>query len=276
MKIILVLVFAALGFFGLISYSDKKSEVKTASANAVEETVQPETLPADDKNTKNTKSPVLVELFTSEGCSSCPSADQNLIGLNEKQSASQAEVITLALHVDYWNRLGWKDVFSAAQYSERQSYYSSKFNLDGVYTPQMVVDGKTQFVGSDAGATQKAISSAAQNAKANVELSTAINKLQVKISGVPEHSTANVYVAVAEDNLSTAVKNGENGGKTLQHTSVVRELKIVGTVAANKNSFTAEMPFELQSGWNKRNLKFVVFVQNEQTGQIIGVNQIRL
>ncbi len=269
MKII-ALLFAALGFFGLITYNVMKTDVAAESPSVVEETAQPESLPS------TAKSPVLIELFTSEGCSSCPPADKNLIYLNDKQPFPQAEVITLALHVDYWNRLGWTDVFSSPQYSERQGFYAEKFKHDGVYTPQMVVDGQKEFVGGSLDEARKAISAAAESPKANVELSAADGKLRVKISALPNHSLADVFVAVAEDNLSTNVRNGENGGRTLPHTSVVRELKTIGKVAAEKDSFESETPFQLQSSWKKQNLKFVVFVQNEQTGQIIGAGQIKL
>lgn len=268
MKIILILV-GALSFLGLITYNVKKHDIQNEPPQAVEAS-RSESSPA------KTKSPVLVELFTSEGCSSCPPADKNLIYLNDKQPFDGAEVITLAMHVDYWNRLGWKDVFSSAQYSERQESYSSAFKLDGVYTPQMIVDGKSQFVGGNLDEARKTINAAAQTSKGDVALSVAGDKLSVKISNLPDHSPANVFVAVAEDNLSTVVKNGENGGRTLPHTSVVRELKTIGTIAAGSNDFSAETVFKLQPSWNKQNLKFVVFVQIEQSRQIIGVNQVKL
>lgn len=269
MKIILLICVTTLSFFGFITFNMKKTDIETAIAKT-EERGRPESLPAKDK------SPVLVELFTSEGCSSCPPADKNLIYLNDKQPFPQAEVITLAMHVDYWNRLGWTDVFSFPQYSERQGFYSNTFKLDGVYTPQMVVDGRFQFVGSNLNETQKAIGEAVKISKADVALAVSENKLQVKITGLPAHSFANVFVAIAEDNLSTVVRNGENGGRTLPHTSVVRELKTIGNIKAEDNSFEAETMFQLKPSWKKPNLKFVVFVQIEQNSQVIGVNQIRL
>lgn len=268
MKIILALI-AALGFLGLITYSVKKADVGAESVKAVE-TVQSESL------TTKEKSPVLVELFTSEGCSSCPPADKNLIYLNNNQPVADAEVITLAMHVDYWDRLGWKDVFSAAQYSQRQEFYSNTFNLDGVYTPQMVIDGESQFVGGNLNEAQNAIVAATKLPKGEVKLSIAENKLNVKISDLPTHTPANIFIAVAEDNLSTVVKNGENGGRTLPHTSVVRELRTIGKVGANENNFAAETEFQLQPSWKKQNVKLVVFVQVAQNSQIIGVNQIKL
>ncbi len=108
------------------------------------------------------KSPVLVELFTSEGCSSCPPADRVLAQLETEQPNKNAEIITLALHVDYWDNLGWKDKFSSALYSQRQSVYGQALKLNQVYTPQMVVDGQKQFVGSNLSEANKAITESAK------------------------------------------------------------------------------------------------------------------
>ncbi len=268
MKIALILI-AALSFFGLITYNVKKDATENAAAKIEEPAAQTESLPLKDRQ------PVLVELFTSEGCSSCPPADKNLIYLNDRQPNPQAEVIALSMHVDYWNRLGWTDPFSAAKYSARQGFYSDTFKLDGVYTPQMVVDGISQFVGGSLDEAQKTISRAAESPKGNVALTISGDKLQVKITDLPAHSAANVFLAVAEDNLSTAVKNGENGGRTLNHASVVRELKTIGAIAAKDNGFETEIAVQLQSAWKKQNLKLVVFAQVEQGSRIIAVNQIK-
>jgi hypothetical protein len=268
MKIILILT-AALSFLGLITYNITKTDTKIEPAE-IKNTDESETQPAGER------SPVLIELFTSEGCSSCPPADKNLIYFNEKQPFPEAQVITLSMHVDYWNRLGWTDPFSSSKYSERQEFYSNTFKLGEVYTPQMIVNGAEQFVGGNLNEAQRAISAAAKSPKAKVELSVAENKLNVKISEIPEHTLANVFVAVAEDDLSTTVKRGENGGRTLSHASVVRELRTIGTIAANDKSFETETVFQMQPSWKKQNLKIVVFAQIERTSRIIGVNQIRL
>ena len=223
--------------------------------------------------TAKSKKSVLVELFTSEGCSSCPSADSVLARLEKEQPNTNAEIITLALHVDYWNYLGWKDEFSSALYSQRQNSYSNTFGLDSNYTPQMVVDGQKEFVGSNFGKAQQAISDALKNDKANIEISNTENNLNVKISDLPTHEKSNMWLVIAEDNLSTNVRRGENSGRTLQHVSVVREMKVIGNVAATDANFATETAFKLQPNWNKKNLKFVVFVQGADTMKIFGVNK---
>lgn len=237
--------------------------------------VQAQTIHTNKQMNTNKKVPVLVELFTSEGCSSCPPADRVLSKLEKEQSNPDAEIITLSLHVDYWNYLGWRDEFSSAAYSQRQNGYAEKFKLDSIYTPQMVVDGQTQFVGSNSDAAQKAVSDAAKTAKTNIEISNETeNKLKVKIADLPAHENLYVWLAIAEDGLRTSVKRGENGGRTLDHTSVVRDMKLIGSVKSADKNYESETAFQLQSGWKKENLKFVVFVQGENTKKIFGVNKL--
>ncbi len=231
--------------------------------------------PTEPINTKN-KQPVLVELFTSEGCSSCPPADRVLTQLEKEQSNPNAEIITLSLHVDYWDNIGWKDEFSSALYSQRQAVYGQAFKLGSNYTPQMVVDGQTEFVGSNMSNANKAITESAKNEKANVELSKAENNLKIKISDIPKHENATIFLAIAEDNLTTNVRGGENLGRKLEHTSVARELKSIGVVTAQQNNFTTETAVQIQPNWKKENLKLVIFVQDNASRKILGVNRIAL
>ena len=263
-----ILIFAVVvmisGLFGCASQSE------TVTAQTKQTKPNQPTKPVETK----AKPAVLVELFTSEGCSSCPPADRVLSQLEKEQSNADAEIITLALHVDYWNYLGWKDEFSSKQFSERQSGYADRFKLDSIYTPQMVVDGQTQFVGSNLGTAQKAISDAAKVNKATIEISNAGDKLKIKISGAPNHDDSYVWLAIAEDDLKTNVRRGENGGKTLDHVSVVREMKLLGNLAVADKTFEAETALQYNSAWKKENLKFVVFVQGKDSKKVFGVSKL--
>ena len=263
-----ILIFAVVvmisGLFGCASQSE------TVTAQSKQTKPNQPTKPVETK----AKPAVLVELFTSEGCSSCPPADRVLSQLEKEQSNADAEIITLALHVDYWNYLGWKDEFSSKQFSERQSGYADRFKLDSIYTPQMVVDGQTQFVGSNLGTANKAISDSAKNQKANIEISNAGDKLKIKISGAPNHDDSYVWLAIAEDDLKTNVRRGENGGKTLDHVSVVREMKLLGNLAAADKTFESETALQFDSKWKKENLKFVVFVQGKDSKKVFGVSKL--
>lgn len=234
--------------------------------------------PANETNeptTNTSRKPVLVELFTSEGCSSCPPADRELTFLQERQPVTGAEVVALSFHVDYWDRLGWKDAFSSAEYSERQNDYTNAKNLDSNYTPQMVVDGDEQFVGSDGQKANLAIGRASNSAKGSVEISLADKTLEFKLTDLPAHKGSKVYVAIAEDGLETKVGAGENGGRTLAHTSVVRKLISAGNVAAGKSEFAGKVELATETAWKTENLKYVVFVQEDTDRKVIAVSQAR-
>src|SRR5271170_8009350 len=146
--------------------------------------------PAHSQTPAPNRTPVLVELFTSEGCSSCPPADALLAKLDRDQPIQNAEIIILGEHVDYWDNLGWHDRFSSHQYTERQNQYSSRLNVDGVYTPQMIVDGTDQFVGNDAAHAQRAIVHAAQTPKLNLSLSKPVVNARKVSSSVSLPSSA--------------------------------------------------------------------------------------
>ena len=217
--------------------------------------------------------PVLVELFTSEGCSSCPPADRNLAFLEKQQPVAKADIITLAFHVDYWDRLGWKDRFSSPLYSRRQEIYAQALNLDSNYTPQMIVDGRDEFVGSDSGKASKAISNATESAKASIEVTSERNQLNVKITNAPEHKDATIYAAIAEDGISSRVERGENSGKTLEHISVVRELRTLGMLTSAQNEFELKTDLQIAPDWNAENLKVVIFIQENESRKVIGVGR---
>ncbi len=215
------------------------------------------------------KTPVLVELYTSEGCPTCPPADKNLIYLEKEQPIENVEIITLALHVDYWNTRGWKDVFSSPIFSRRQEIYSQQFKIDGTFTPQMIVNGEYQFVGSRLDEATKMIAKAAKNSLPETFLSLENEILKVKIPKLPKHQAATVYLAVAESDLNDKRKID------FRHGSVVRELKSLAMIDASKQNYEADVYLQLQPEWKKENLKYVVFVQENYSRKVLSVNQIK-
>jgi len=218
------------------------------------------------------QTPVVVELFTSEGCSSCPPADALLMKLSQQQAGAGTELVLLGEHVDYWNYIGWTDRFSSAQFSQRQSDYGRALH-SSVYTPQMVIDGSTEFVGSDASVARRNIAAAAKDPKrAQVTLRwDSNNRLHISVqSSSTEHST--VLLAVTEDGLSTSVEAGENGGRTLNHAAVVRQLREIGAV--DKGALEANVDATPHAGWDAAKLKIVVLVQDPASMKILGAAMV--
>jgi len=225
---------------------------------------------------------VLVELFTSEGCSSCPPADKLLIDLDQGGAKNGVMLITLSEHVDYWNRFGWKDPFSSAQFSQRQEEYSRALKFEDVYTPQMIVDGKSAFVGSQRKTALEAIEKAAGAPKANVLLTVEAAtggsaSVTVKIDSIPEISRgdkADVVLAVAESGLLSKVSRGENAGREIAHTAVTRKLVKIGTV--DGSSFTAQPNLKVDTGWKRSATKVVVFLQERNSRRVLGAAAVKL
>lgn len=223
------------------------------------------------------RTPVLVELFTSEGCSSCPPADRFLEKL-DGQPIQGAEMIVLSEHVDYWNHIGWKDPYSANFYSQRQSAYANRFGLDSVYTPQMVVDGTSEFVGSNSGLADKAFRKALGVPKLPVRLSStsadASNTLHAHLeTGALDASfgprEAEVYVAVALNRAESQVSAGENAGHRLAHVSVVKSLTKVGALKQGQ-VLAQDVQFKLGPGSDSSGLRLIAFVQEPRQGRVLG------
>jgi hypothetical protein len=220
-----------------------------------------------------TRKAVVVELFTSEGCSSCPPADELLGRIRQEKLPDGLEVIPLGLHVDYWNYLGWTDRFASSAYTQRQSNYATRFHIQGPYTPQMVVDGSTEFVGSDVRRARQAIVQAGQQpGKADVEITAAApDKLAILIKAAPAVS-GEVMLVITEDNLKTIVRSGENGGRELRHTAVVHELRSLGRLS--NGSFERTIPLALDKSWKRQDVRIAVFVQEGGSGAIDGAAAI--
>jgi len=207
--------------------------------------------------------PVLVELFTSEGCSSCPPADALLEKLDRSQPVPEAQIIVLSEHVDYWNQLGWSDPYSSAQLTRRQESYAERFRTSGPYTPQMVVDGAAQFVGSDGRQALSAIGSAAQLEKLNIRVQRSGAGIHVDIDPAPRGG--DVYLALAQNSASSQVLRGENQGRSLHHVAVVRRMEQIGKWNGRK-PFSKDVP----SADGDLALRAVAFVQEPGTGRISG------
>jgi hypothetical protein len=220
------------------------------------------------------ENPVVVELFTSEGCSSCPPADALLVKLSEMDGANGPEVIVLGEHVDYWNYIGWTDRFSSHDFTVRQQEYAQHFGLASAYTPQMVIDGQQQVLGSDARVVSQGIDAALKKGKpAKITVSSlGGNAYEVSVQG--GSSKGKVFLAVTEDALSTEVKGGENGGHTLHHAGVVRELRNIGSLSKGEYQGKVEVP--VKKDWNPAKLKLVVFLQQGDSGPILGATALSM
>ncbi len=213
--------------------------------------------------------PVLLELFTSEGCSSCPPADRLLEKLDSEQPIPGVELIVLSEHVDYWNQLGWKDPFSSAQFSQRQSDYAHSLGGD-VYTPELVVDGAKGFVGSNEGDARREIHNALREAKAPIRVEVGASKITLHMD-YPVEGT--LYLALAHDTTKSQVLRGENSGRALSHVAVVYSLQKVGKVDRRAATFDREVAFKPMAGETTR---VVAFVEKPEIGRVLAIGQARL
>lgn len=221
---------------------------------------------------------VVAELFTSEGCSSCPSADAELTRLSADQPIAGVEVLALGEHVDYWDGLGWRDRFSSATFSARQSEYDARvFRSGSIYTPQLVIDGQLQSVGSDAGAVRRAIERAAARPKSAVGVEARIDGHDIRVDlaidvpeGVAVRDATDLIVAVTENKLATEVRRGENGGRVLKHDAVVRALVTNGVLPLGQRNWRTSASIGVAKEWRMENLRVVGFLQERDSRRIVG------
>ena len=212
----------------------------------------------------------IVELYTSQGCSSCPSADLVLRELKATAAESKLPIYPLSFHVDYWNNLGWPDPYSEDLFTRRQRAYATAMGSQRVYTPQMIVNGRIEFVGSDRAKARKAVEYALkQKTEVEIELNVQPDQLKrhialaYRLKGPIEGRYLNF--ALVDSPAANEVPNGENAGRTLQHANVVRVLRPVALTEA-EGSVEIEIPAELAgSDW-----QVVAFVQDPQTLAIVG------
>jgi hypothetical protein len=215
--------------------------------------------------------PVLVELFTSEGCSSCPPADALLESLIRDQPVEGVEVVPVGLHVDYFDQLGWKDTFGSRSFTARQEDYATKFGPDSVYTPQMVVDGTDAVAGSERELVQGALKAAGGRSHLPLRVSAreTLGKLRVAIdlpAAPSSDEKIQVVAAITEDGLTTNIKRGENSGRTLHHVAVARHLQRLDVLTGDAAVVEVQLP--LGKSWARRALKAVVWLQGTKSRKV--------
>ena len=223
------------------------------------------------------RTPVVVELFTSEGCSSCPPADRLLSALAKEQPLPGVEIIPLSLHVDYWDQLGWKDRASSHDATLRQQAYTRNFGLDSVYTPEAVVDGTSDANGSDGDTIRRAIQRAAREPHIRIAVEARTDGQSLVVQATPDAAPAgmkeslDLVIALVEDDVNSAVKGGENSGRALHHDGVVRVLR---TTRAGSGTQQSSIP--LRAGWKRANLRAVAFLQGQKSQRIWGAASVHL
>ena len=228
--------------------------------------------PVQQAAQQSSNAPVLVELFTSEGCSDCPPADDLLNAMARGQSMN-LNVIPLAFHVTYWDQDGWRDRFSDMKYTARQQDYQFQFHTPSIYTPQAVVDGEYQTVGNNPGKVFALIRKATADEKPAAVTVTANGGSVTVESRGPASGSAKVWLAITEDDLTTDVKAGENKAKTLHHNAVVREIESIGKT--KDGAFNRTLPLKLKSDWQRDKLHAVAFVQDGH-GHVLGAGTTRI
>jgi hypothetical protein len=243
-----------------------------AALEAARSTVAPGPAPA--------RQLVVAELFTSEGCSSCPPADALLQRISADSPVDGVQVLALEEHVDYWDNLGWRDPFSSAAFTRRQSAYADRvFHAGEIYTPQLVVDGAFEAVGSAATAVRSALTRAAERPPVNVQLAATASgqrsHVEVTIdvpAAVKRKGAADILVAVVQDGLTSHVERGENRGRTLPHAAVVRSLTKIGELASGAPATSASGDVAIPPA--PARVRVVAFIQERDSLQVLGAAAI--
>jgi hypothetical protein len=220
--------------------------------------------------------PVLVELFTSEGCSSCPSADEFLEQMDAAQPVPGVQLIVLSEHVDYWNHDGWKDPYSSASVTERQSGYVRSLRLNTPYTPQFIVDGANELKGGGPEVTQILLkASAAPKVAVRINSlrvesgSPALLKAHIDVDATSQKHSAEIFVVMALDHAESQVLRGENTGRHLTHVAVAQEFIKIGKLEKQK-AFSQDLQVKLKPGTDPANIRLIAFVQEPGLGKVLG------
>jgi hypothetical protein len=240
----------------------------------------------DPKTLASHGSPVVVELFTSEGCSSCPPADALLAKLAEKSPVGDAQIVALEEHVDYWDDQGWHDPFSSHNWTTRQNAYAGVLGNKNPYTPQIVVDGSAECSGGRPQLALQAIAQEAARVKTPVTLSQGVagkpgaENFSVQIGKlIPsgKGGAAEVWLAITETGLHSSVTRGENAGHELSHAAVVRSMRKIGEAKADRDvAFSGDAAIPIRTEWKRENLKAVAFVQEKNSLRILGAAETPL
>ena len=248
--------------------------------------VKPWTSQENSKPPASQSSPVVVELFTSEGCSSCPPADALLARLAAQNPTGHVHIVALEEHVDYWDDQGWRDPFSSRNWTTRQYAYADVLGNKNPYTPQMVVDGSVEFSGGRAQLALQTIAQASAQEKAPMTLSqkaagkpgTENFSVQIgKLTPSAKGGAAEVWLAITETGLRSSVTRGENAGHQLQHAAVVRSMRKIGEAKPDRDlSFSGDAAIPIRNEWKRENLKAVAFVQERNSLRILGAAEIPL
>ena len=224
--------------------------------------------------------PVLVELFTSEGCSSCPPADALIERMDKSQPIAGAQLIVLSEHVDYWDHDGWKDPNSSSLLTERQRAYEAPLGQTTAYTPQIVVNGSREVHPNDPQQTLTLLQQAAFDLKVPLR----ITALKIESANLHAHieadtnntnHSADIFVAVALDHVESQVLHGENGGHRLTHVAVVQELRKIGKLSKGK-PFAEDVDLKLKPDTDPRNIRVIAFAQEPGPGKLLGATQQKL
>jgi len=222
----------------------------------------------------NSPTPLLIELFTSEGCSSCPPADTFLRNLDSKQPVAGVQFIVLEEHVDYWDGDGWKDPFSSHEFTVRQTEYAQRLHVAEPYTPEMVVDGAFEFVGNDGNRAAQAFDKALATPTIPIRISSASasgGTLHAHIDVDPADAKAEVWIALAIDHAESQVLRGENGGHHLEHVAVVKKLSQIGKLDKQRG-FSKDVTFKSIS----QPSRLIAFVQEPGQGRVLGAAMVEV
>jgi len=257
-----VLAFVVLSLLPLVPAQTTSPETKAAAPSAAQASV-----------------PVLVELFTSEGCSSCPPADVLLQRLDDNQPVPGTQLIVLSEHVTYWDQEGWKDPNSSTVFTYRQNAYESSLGVKEPYTPQFVIDG-TQSASLDKPKDlEDALKKAKDNAKIAVRISnvtvdpsnSAVLHAHIEADANPDKHNADIYMAVALNHVESQVLRGENGGRHLIHVAVVQQLDKVGKLPKGK-AFAQDVQIKLKPNEDLKSIRLVAFAQESSQGRLLGAS----